>query len=292
MFIPSSGSLGFGRDIEEEGMLTTELPASTGRGMKSIRLLALLLVAAFAVSLTASSHARAAECMSATACSDAAVWQQAIADDSNNKSAWFRATSKQNFINAYEWGQKATFAFYAGDGTAAAWYKAIADDYSRKSVADAKAANDYAAQAQSYVNASQDSINRSEFFGALGEGSDLSIASDGRKCEHTIHHRTDPDPFGSGKPNTYGCEYWNTQVRACDRDVDGHRVKLEWVGNLDYAGHWFPPEGGEDHPWSTAWAPSRGCVDQGIGGGSTVLKFRVCVEHEKCSAWRRGSSGP
>jgi hypothetical protein len=265
-------------------MPTTELcPPATGWRLKPVRLLAVVLAAVFAISLTASSRAQAADCMSAGACSDAAVWQQAIADDSANKATWFRATSKQNFINAYEWGQKATFAFHAGDGTAAAWYKAIADDYSRKSIADSKAADSYSAQALSYFNASQDSLNRSEFFGVLGEGSDLSIASDGRKCEHAIHHKSDPDPFGSGKPNTYGCEYWDTQVRACDRDVDGHRVRLDWVGSLDGAYFWFPPE----PYWSTDWAPSRGCVDQGIGASGTVIKFRVCVEHEGCSAWRR-----
>lgn len=259
---------------------------------RAVRVAALSLFATCVVMLAGSRAAHAADCMSASACSDAAVWQQAVADDSNSKATWFRATSRQNFINAKEWGDKATFAFYAGDATAAAWYKAIVDDYARKSVADAKAADNYSAQVLSYVNASQDSINRSEFFGVLNEGSDLSIASDGRKCEHTIHHKTDPDPFGSGKPNTYGCEYWNNFVRACDRDVDGHRVKVEWVGNLDYAGHWFPPEGGEDHPWGTDWAPSRGCVDQGIGGSGIVMKFRVCVEQEKCTPWRRGSSGP
>jgi hypothetical protein len=248
---------------------------------------ALSLVAIFVVMLAGSRAARAADCMSASACSDAAVWQQAVAEDSNNKAAWFRATSKQNFIYAKQWGDKATFAFYAGDATAATWYKAIADDYSRKSVADAKAADNYAAQAQSYVNASQDSINRSEFFGILGEGSDLSIASNGPKCEHTIHHKTDPDAFGSGRPNSYGCEYWDTHVRACDRDKDGHRVKTEWVGALDQAGHWFPPEGGEDHPWSTDWAPSGGCTEAGTFASGALIKIRVCVEQEKCSAWRR-----
>jgi hypothetical protein len=267
-------------------MPLTEQCSSAWR-FRSTCLLALVM-AAFAVSLAGSSKAKAADCMSASACSDAAVWQQAIADDSNNKSRWFRATSTQNFINAYQWNQKATFAFYAGDANAAAVYKAIADDYSRKSVADAKAADAYAAQAQSYVNASQDSLNRSEFFGALGEGSDLSIASsNGPKCEHTIHHKTDPDAFGSGKPNSYGCEYWDTHVRACDRDVDGHRVKLEWVGSLDYGGHWFPPEGGDDHPWATDWAPSRGCTEAGTWASGTLIKIRVCVEKEGCSAWRR-----
>jgi hypothetical protein len=265
-------------------MATNQLLSGAGRRQRWVVRAGLALAAAFVLSLSTSAQAQA-ECMSAKACSDAAVWQQALAGDSGNKSTWFRATSKQNFINAYEWGQKATFAFHAGDGTAAVWYKAIADDYSRKSVADAKAADDYAAQAQFYWAASQDSLNRSEFFGVLGEGSDLSIASNGRKCEHTIHHPSDPDAFGSGKPNSYGCEYWNNYVKACDRHVDGHRVRVEWVGNLDQAYLYFPPDG----PWSTDWAPSQGCVDQSIGGSGIVIKFRVCVEHEGCSAWRRAT---
>jgi hypothetical protein len=254
---------------------------------RSARVAALSLVAIFAVMLAGTRTAQAADCMSATACSDAAVWQQAFAEDSNNKAAWFRATSKQNFIYAKEWGDKATFAFYAGNATAAAWYKGLADDYSRKSVADAKAADSYAAQALSYFSASQDSINRSEFFGILGEGSNLSIASNGPKCEHAIHHRTDPDAFGSGRPNSYGCEYWDTHVRACDRDKDGHRVKTEWVGALDYPGHWFPPEGGEEHPWATDWAPSGDCTEAGTYASGALIKIRVCVEKEGCSPWRR-----
>ena len=283
--------MGFGTGMREgETMFANTIcrPRLTGRMSRSIRMAGLVLAAAFMLSLTGAGQARAADCMSASACSDAAVWQQAIASDSNNKAAWFRATSKQNFINAYEWGQKAIFAFHAGDGTAAVWYKAIADDYSRKSVADAKAADQYAAQTLSYFNASQDSLNRSEFFGALSEPADLSTASaNGRKCEHTIHHPSDPDRFGSGKPNSYGCEYWDTVVRACDRDKDGHRVKTEWVGALDYPGHWFPPEGGDDHPWATDWAPSGGCTEAGTYASGALIKIRVCVEKEGCSAWRR-----
>jgi hypothetical protein len=222
--------------------------------------------------------------MSPSACSAAAAWQQAVADDSNNKANWFRATSRQNFINAKEWGDKADWAFRSGDAVAAPWYKAIADDYARKSVADAKAADSYAAQTQSYWNASQDSLNRSEFFGA----SDWQIAMpNGRKCEHAVHHPSDPDAFGSGSPNSYGCEYWNTRVRACDRDVDGHQVRLQWVGSLDRAGGIVDPEGS----WYTDWAPSQGCVDEGSPAASgALIKIRVCVEKEGCSPWR-GTTG-
>jgi hypothetical protein len=243
-----------------------------------------LILAFFAIWLAGSSQAKADDCMSAKACSDAAIWQQAVVGDLSNKAAWFRATSRQNFIDAKQWGDKATYAFYAGNATAAAWYKGIADDYARKSVADSKAADSYAAQAQSYWNASQESLARSEFFGA---GSDYEIASaNGRKCEHTVHHPSDPDAFGSGKPNSYGCEYWNTWVRACDRDVDGHRVRVQWVGGLDRAGGLVDPEGS----WYTDWAPSQGCVDDGTPAYSApLIKLRVCVEQEGCSPWRRAT---
>ena len=157
-------------------MLTTELPASTGRRFKSIRLLALLLAAAFAVSLTASSHARAAECMDLEECLNAGNVQKAISDDYSNRAAWFRATSRQNFINAYEWNQKATFAFHNGDANAAAWYKAIADDYSNKSVADARAADEYARQARVWAGAADTSFRRYLFMEAAPDAGDGGIS--------------------------------------------------------------------------------------------------------------------
>ena len=92
---------------------------------RSIRVAGLSLVAILVVALADARAARGADCASASACSDAAAWQQAIASDFNNKSVWFRASMKQNFILAKQWNDKATFAFHAGDGTAAAWYKAI-----------------------------------------------------------------------------------------------------------------------------------------------------------------------
>jgi hypothetical protein len=129
----------------------------SGRHSLSLkRALQLGLIAFFAAlgaSLAASAHARASdECATSTDCFNAAAWQRAVAKDYSDKAAWFRATSKQNFINAYEWNQKATFAFHGGNANAAAVYKAIADDYSRKSVADGKAADDYSSRA-AFVNA-------------------------------------------------------------------------------------------------------------------------------------------
>jgi len=55
--------------------------------------------------------------------------------------------SKQDFINAKQWGDKATFAFHAGDATAAQWYKGLADAYAASSVRNSRAAADYANRA-------------------------------------------------------------------------------------------------------------------------------------------------
>jgi hypothetical protein len=142
-------------------MPTTELcPPESHSWRFKFGLLALLLAAVFAISLTASSQAQAAECTELDACLTAGQWSKAVSDDYNNKAAWFRAVSKQHFIDAYTWNQKAAFAFAAGDGTAAAWYKAVADDYSRKSVAESKAATDYANQALFWAAAADNAFRR------------------------------------------------------------------------------------------------------------------------------------
>jgi hypothetical protein len=123
--------------------------------LRPSRMLCLGLMLAVGCLASLASSAKAADCQTSTDCFNAAQWQRAVANDYSNKAAWFREMSRQNFASAYEWNQKATFAFYAGDGTAATWYKAIADDYSTKAVANAKAADDYANRAK-FVNAAAD----------------------------------------------------------------------------------------------------------------------------------------
>jgi hypothetical protein len=128
----------------------------------------LLIAAAIAASLTVTARAQADNsCMSAQACYNAATWETAVANDYQNKGVFFRGYSTHYFGLAYEWNQKATFAFYAGDATAATWYKAIADDYSRKSVQNSKAADEHFAQAAHWRGAAQTSVNRARFFSAL-----------------------------------------------------------------------------------------------------------------------------
>jgi hypothetical protein len=119
----------------------------------------LLLFVGLLLALAGSAKAKA-DCMTPDACFSAADWQKAVADDSSNKAAWFRAAAAQNFVDAKQWGDKATFAFHAGDATAAAWYKAIADDYAHKAVANSKAADNYAAQAKFIAAAAVGSVKR------------------------------------------------------------------------------------------------------------------------------------
>lgn len=104
--------------------------------------------------------------MNAKDCFNAANWQNAVAENYFAEGVFFREYSKNYFVQAAEWNQKATFAFHAGDATAALWYKAIADDYSAKSVANAKAADKRFAQAAFTRAAAQDSLNRGQFFSA------------------------------------------------------------------------------------------------------------------------------
>ena len=124
------------------------------------RWLVLGLIAICGTSLVFVGRAQAADCMTPDACYNAAVWQNAVAKDYFNQGVWFREQSKQYFGLAYEWNQKATFAFHAGDAVAATWYKAIADDYARKSRDNANAADKRFAQAAFTRAAAQGNVQR------------------------------------------------------------------------------------------------------------------------------------
>lgn len=96
-------------------------------------------------------------------------------------------------------------------------------------------------------------------------------------CDTAIHHPSDPDAFGSGYPNSYACEWWNRYIRVCDRHVDGHRVRAHFHGQFS-----------RDSISFTGWAPSQGCITQGTAyGPGNIVDYRVCVEYEGCSAWRK-----
>jgi hypothetical protein len=69
---------------------------------------------------------------------------------------------------------------------------------------------------------------------------------------------------------------YNNRIHACDRDVDGHRVRAWYYTSIQYP----------DEPTYSAWAPSGGCSDwQGSSWGLPIARFRVCVEAEGCSGW-------
>jgi hypothetical protein len=77
-----------------------------------------------------------------------------------------------------------------------------------------------------------------------------------------VYHPSDP---------SYGCVDHNW-MHVCDRDVDGHRVRLHYIVD------WSQPV------YYSGWAPSQGCHDQ--GDYYNIIQFRVCVEAEGCSAWK------
>jgi hypothetical protein len=156
--------------LEREREMTVD---TTGpRRFRWVHTLGILLGIALAILLVGSSRANAAACADLEACGTAADWEKAISDDYSNKAAWFRATSAQNFVNAKQWGDKATFAFHAGDATAATWYKAIADDYARKAVADSKAATNYANQSLFWAAAADRDYRRYAFIANAPEGAE------------------------------------------------------------------------------------------------------------------------
>jgi hypothetical protein len=157
--------------------LVTIHPQDLIRRRQCLWQLALALAGIFLISAIASAKAGAAGCTELEDCLNAGNIQKAVSDDDSNRAAWFRATSKQHFIDAYEWNQKATFAFHAGDATAAVWYKAIADDYSNKSVAEARAADDYANQARFWAAGADQSFRRYVFIANAPDGGDGGIST-------------------------------------------------------------------------------------------------------------------
>jgi hypothetical protein len=140
------------------------------------------------------------------------------------------------------------------------------------------AANQRFQEAQ-FLNAASDSNYRR--FIELSEGEVEQIATAAQHspshCDTKVHHRSDPDTFGSGRPNTLACEWNNHWIAACDRHVDGHRVRAWFVGSFTQQYGAYP----------AGWAPSRSCHSQGIAyAHGNILRYRVCVEEEGCSPWR------
>lgn len=97
--------------------------------------------------------------------------------------------------------------------------------------------------------------------GALGLGA--ATASSASAVTIVAGHPSDPSI----------AEYHSTGsgVRACDNQVDGHRVRA-----------WARAGGGDGNP-ITDWAPSGGCS---TWNPVNIAWLRVCVEDEGCGPWR------
>ena len=139
--------------------MTKSVHSGLSHPHKPILQLGLALIVALGLSLAASAKAQA-ECMTPDACTNSAVWQKAVAKDYFNKGVWFRGASRTDFGQAYEWGQKATFAFHAGDAIAAQWYKGMADAYSLSARRNAKAADDFFSRAAFTSTAADGNVKR------------------------------------------------------------------------------------------------------------------------------------
>ncbi len=139
----------------------------SGRGGSRLWTLLALAVASL-IWLIPAAKADAA-CASATDCANAATWQNAVADSFHNQGLFFQGVAQTDFVNAKQWYDKATYAYYAGDANAAAWYKAIADDYAHKAAANSTAANQRFAAEASTRAAAEDSLNRARFFAAVND---------------------------------------------------------------------------------------------------------------------------
>ena len=63
--------------------------------------------------------------------------------------------------------------------------------------------------------------------------------------------------------------YW---LRYCDTEVDGAQIRAHTTINGSHIGH------------VTRWAPSGGCLEDGLIPGAAVW-FRVCTQLGWCSAW-------
>ena len=287
----------------------------TGPVRNLIRTVALALVGAISMSLTASAKAQA-ECMTPDACYNSAVWQKAVAKDYFNKGVWFREHSKQFFGLAYEWNQKATWYFHAGNATAAAWSKAVADDYSRKSTANARAADDHFARAAFTNTAADGNVRRgmalTAFFNphpsaqqeandaqAVGEDPDTTIGTVGlRRCRNPKNKEWNfagvkmwihPYDFCYRKPNeVQGVEvsYGNDVLGAQDVQIDDEECSHE--------GTWYNwrgrgPFSGRKITVTCRWVANP--VGIPINVGEMICKARLYVHSDGSAAYQKINEG-
>jgi hypothetical protein len=263
-----------------------------GMTISLTRKVGLLLALAFVTSLAFAGAARAADCTTASVCFSTAESQRAAADDASNKAAWFRATSQQNFINAKQWGDKATFAFHAGNATAAIWYKAIADDYASKSVADAKAANNYANQATFLTVAADGNAARGMFImtANASQGCPLEVADAGSQSDviactaGAAAHKNDCYTAKLAGDGSWGTICERDIAAVCDADKDGHQTYVDYYPVWSYQ---TKPSFTEYDSYGKT--DGKFCHHETLSDAVAVTgvqRFRVCVQTEGCSAWK------
>jgi hypothetical protein len=252
----------------------------------------MLLALAFVTSLAFGGAAQAADCTTASVCFSTAESQRDAADVASNKAAWFAEMARQNFVDAKQWGDKATYAFHAGNATAAAWYKAIADDYASKAVANSKAAQSYANQAAFVKAAADGNAQRGMFImtATAAQGCPLQVADAGSQSDviactagaatHNQDCYTAKLP-GDGSWGTI-CERYIAAV--CDADKDGHKTYV------DYYPVWSTqPEPSMTQYDSYGKTDGKFCHHEKLSDAlvpTGVQRFKVCVQTEGCSAWK------
>jgi hypothetical protein len=97
----------------------------------------------------------------------------------------------------------------------------------------------------------------------------LAVPASAVAASGYVVHPSDPS-YGYVRPSDQQT-YW-----ACDLHVDGHRARLHFRNEFMSPGNYL----------TSYWAPSQGCTAPARSWG-WIVEFRICVENEGCSAWKR-----
>lgn len=96
----------------------------------------------------------------------------------------------------------------------------------------------------------------------------LAVAPLAQAVNGYAYHPSDP---------SYARVWDHHWFHACDRHVDGHRVRMHYYTIA--SPEWLIYSG---------WAPSRGCTERASSSlGTRIAKFRICVEAEGCGRWKQ-----
>ena len=258
-----------GQGGSEDSMVSNahRLPAREGRRHMSLVGAGLALAVALVISLAASGPARAAECWTFSACTGSAQWERMLAHARFNEGNLYRAASDQEYARG-NWPAGNLYRAAADQKfNAAALHSIAMDNNNNRGIFLAGNTNN----APNVMNPS---------IVCVPEDGDPCTASHTRTwhCDTAVHHPTDPDGFGVGRPNTYACEWQRTWVRVCDRHADGRKVLVAWESQFS-PGFWWH-----------MWAPpaSQGCLQAGaLPTQGLIMQYEVCVQNQGCSAPRK-----